>query len=88
LSSSNKFRNTKEMNHINIRILSKEKIYEIEQDQSYWNRVAHEAQRQIEDEWLSCIKIWDFIEDTTTQCQLPSLGPLKKIHPTIKYCKI
>jgi hypothetical protein len=35
---------------------------------SYWHRLSHEAQRYIEDEWFSWIKIWDFIEDTTTQC--------------------
>lgn len=56
-------------------------MYEIEQNVGYWDRVAHEAQKQAEDEWLACIKIWDFIEDKTTQCKLSSLGPPEIFYP-------
>jgi hypothetical protein len=56
------------------------------EDMRYWKRVSHEAQRKIEDEWLSCIKIWDFIENTTNKCKLPFLGPLENFHLLIKCC--
>jgi hypothetical protein len=57
--------------------------FEIEQDTSYWDRITHESQKKIEYEWR--IKIWDFIEYTTTQCKLPSLGPPEILTRLIKY---
>jgi hypothetical protein len=58
-------------------LLDKKEIQEIEVDLSFWESLAKQIQTSIEDRWMQCLKVWDFIEDITVQCHLPSLGPQK-----------
>jgi len=60
----------------NIKLLDKKKIENIEVDLSFWESLSGDNHRNIEDCWMQCLKIWDFLEDITMKCQLPSFGPL------------
>ena len=62
-------------------------IHEFEKDVSHCGRMVRGTENAIEDEWLSCLKIWDFIEDVVNQWNFPPIGPLENFYDSIQFSK-
>lgn len=49
----------------NVKFLEPAEIQEMEIYLRFWEKLAADSQRRIEEEWEECIKIWDFIDTVT-----------------------
>ena len=72
----------------NIKILSVDEIHELEQSIKYWGIMNRGTHKIIEYEWISCYKIWDFVEDLVTKCNFPSFVPLENFFNAKEVAKI